>query len=400
MHPSENKNQIINLFCSTTKWQQINLWLKTLSHINEPSVNDYAFFIREKKIIIDDNQILSSITDQTESIIIDIINRNSLSKVILTFETNNQTISVLKSMKISSLLNNKNILKQLNLTDISSDDCILVLKEANEIILTKDDLEKSISTYSTVENELIHFQISISVQITKYDDKKQIKIPLSNRDTTIEQLLNSTGKSIDVYKYLTTNDTKRIINSNEKVSNLNKTKFILVKENETCLVCIKKSNNLQQVDNNEEENEKNQRFTIFATIADINNENQEDILHKYLMYSNDFVPSKNTQLISFQSESPIQFTMINQNLPVTVTIQNKEINKSIQFNCENSITVQRLCEIACQLCCLNNKYYCLSMDDDTELTDSTLSLKDITDENATEISFKLVSTASLYCSIS
>ncbi|CAF3228828.1 unnamed protein product [Rotaria sp. Silwood2] len=302
-------------------------------------------------------------------------------------------------MKISSLLNNENILKQLNLTDVSSDDCVLILKEPNEITLTKDDLQKPISTYATVDNELIHFQISISVQITKHDDKKQIKIPLSNRNITIEQLLNLTEKSIDVYKYLATNDTKRIINSNEILSNLNKTKFILVKENETCLISIKKSNNVQQVDNNEEESEKLQRFISFATIADINKENQEDILHKYLMYSNDFVPSKNTQLISFLSVSPIQFTMINENLPVTVIIQNKEINKSIQFNCEDSITVQRLCEIACQLCCLNNKYYCLSMDDDTELTDSTLSLKDITDENATEISFKLVSTASLYCSI-
>ncbi|CAF4418960.1 unnamed protein product, partial [Rotaria sp. Silwood2] len=355
LQDKNDENQIINLFCSTTKWQQINLWLKTLSHINEPSVNDYAFFMREKKIIIDDNQILSSTIDQTESTTIDIINRNSLSKVILTFETNNQTISVLNSMKISSLLNNENILKQLNLTDVSSDDCVLILKEPNEITLTKDDLQKPISTYATVDNELIHFQISISVQITKHDDKKQIKIPLSNRNITIEQLLNLTEKSIDVYKYLATNDTKRIINSNEILSNLNKTKFILVKENETCLISIKKSNNVQQVDNNE----KLQRFISFATITDINKENQEDILHKYLMYSNDFVPSKNTQLISFLSVSPIQFTMINENLPVTVIIQNKEINKSIQFNCEDSITVQRLCEIACQLCCLNNKYYCL-----------------------------------------
>ncbi|CAF4734483.1 unnamed protein product [Rotaria sp. Silwood1] len=273
------ENQIINLFCSTTKWQQINLWLKTLAHINEPSVNDYTFFMREKKIIIDENQILSSITDQTESIIIDIIDRNTWSKVILTFEINNQTISVLTSMKIYSLLNNENILKQLNLTDVSSDDCILVLREANEIILTKDYHQKPIGNYSIVNNELIHFQISISVQITKYDNKEPIRIPLSNRNITVEQLLNSTEKSIDVYKYLATNDTKRIVNSNEILSNLNKTKFILVKENETCLASIKKSNNLQQVNNREEENEKLQRFIIFATIADIIKENQADLLH-------------------------------------------------------------------------------------------------------------------------
>ncbi|CAF1543651.1 unnamed protein product [Rotaria sp. Silwood1] len=110
------------------------------------------------------------------------------------------------------------------------------------------------------------------------------------------------------------------------------------------------------------------------------------------MYSNDFVPSKDIQLISSQSESPIQFTILDQNLPVTVTIQNQEVNKLIQFNCEDSITLQRLCEIACELCCLNNKHYCLTID-------GTISLKDITDENTIEISFQLVSTASLYCSI-
>ncbi|CAF1543666.1 unnamed protein product [Rotaria sp. Silwood1] len=148
-------------------------------------------------------------------------------------------------MKMYSLLNNENILKQLNLTDVSSDDCVLVLKEANEIILTKYDHQKPIGNYSIVNNELIHFQISISVQITKYDNKEPIRIPLSNRNITVEQLLNSTEKSIDVYKYLATNDTKRIFNSNEILANLNKTKFILVKENETCLPSVKKSNNLQ-----------------------------------------------------------------------------------------------------------------------------------------------------------
>ncbi|CAF3741067.1 unnamed protein product [Rotaria sp. Silwood1] len=100
------------------------------------------------------------------------------------------------------------------------------------------------------------------------------------------------------------------------------------------------------------------------------------------MYSNDFVPSKDIQLISSQSESPIQFTILDQNLPVTVTIQNQEVNKLIQFNCEDSITLQRLCEIACELCCLNNKHYCLTID-------GTISLKDITDENTIEISFQL-----------
>ncbi|CAF1621746.1 unnamed protein product, partial [Rotaria magnacalcarata] len=360
---------MIDLFSSTAKWQQIKFWLKT---IIDPSVDDYVFFMREKEIIIDDNRILSTTT--TESMIIDVINRNSLSKVILTFETNNQTVDVLKSMKISSLL---------NLMGISSDDCVLVLTGENKLKLTEDDLEKSVSTYSSNENDVLHLQLLISIQITKYDDKENINIPLSNRNITIEQLLNLTEKSIDVYKYLATNDTKKIINSNEKLSNLNQTKFILVQENETCLVSImKSSNNLQQ------------RFVVFATLADVYKEN---ILHQYLMYSTDFVPSKDIQLLSFTSESPIQFIAIDENLPITVTVQNDEVNKSIQFNCELSITVERLYAIACQLFSLNNEYYRLTMED-VESIDGDVSLKDI-DENMSEISFKIVSIASQYCSI-
>ncbi|CAF3081804.1 unnamed protein product [Rotaria sp. Silwood2] len=329
--------------------------------------------------------------------IIDIINQNLLTKVIFTFETRSQSIYALKSMKISSLLNNENILEKLNLTDIFSDDFLLVLKEANEQILTKDDLKKSIGIYSTIENQSIHFQILITIQITKYDDKEQIKLHLSNRNITMEQLLHLTEKSIDIYKYFASIDTKRIINSNEMLSNLNKTKFILVKENETCLVSIKKSNDLQLININDEENQQYQRFTSFSTIADINKEIRLDILHQYLLYSNDFVPSINIQLISFQSESPIQFIVIDQNLPATVTIQNSEENKSIHFNCKLSITIKRLHEIACQLFGVNAEFYCLTMKDAISI-DNDISLEDF-EESMTEFQFQMISTASLYCSI-
>ncbi|CAF1478598.1 unnamed protein product [Rotaria sordida] len=329
--------------------------------------------------------------------IIDIINRNIVTKVQFTFETNNYSNYALKSTKISSLLNNENILEYLNLTDLSFDDCLLVVKGSNEHILTKEDLQKSIDTYSITENEPIHFQIMTLVQITKYDDEEQIKVPLLNRNITIEELLHLTRKSIDIYKYLATNDTKRILNSNEKLSNLNKTKFILIKENEMCLVLIKKSNDLQPIHVTEEENEKYQRFIVCATIADVNKENQQDILHQYLLYSNDIVPSTDIQLITFQSESLIQFIAIDQNLPITVTIKNTEVNKSIQFNCRLSITIKRLYGIACQLFCLKREYYCLIMNE-TTLDDDDVCLEDI-DENMTEVQFKIISEASIHCSI-
>ncbi|CAF4177159.1 unnamed protein product, partial [Rotaria sordida] len=397
LHYNEDQNQMMSLFYSTTKWQQINLWLKTLLHIIDPSVDDYMFLIREKKTILDNDQSILSTFDQTESMIIDIINRNIVTKVQFTFETNNYSIYALKSTKISSLLNNENIFKYLNLTDLSFDDCFLVVKGSNEHILTKEDLQKSIDTYSITENEPIHFQIMTLVQITKYDDEEQIKVPLLNRNITIEELLHLTEKSMDVYKYLATNDTKRILDSNEKLSNLNKTKFILIKENEMCLVLIKKSNDLQPIHVTEEENEKYQRFIVCATIADVNKENQQDILHQYLLYSNDIVPSTDIQLITFQSESLIQFISIDQNLPITVTIKNTEVNKSIQFNCRLSITIKRLYEIACQLFCLKREYYCLIMNE-TTLDDDDVCLEDI-DENMTEVQFKIISKASIHCSI-
>ncbi|CAF1547980.1 unnamed protein product, partial [Rotaria sordida] len=59
------QNQMMSLFYSTTKWQQINLWLKTLLHIIDTSVDDYMFLIREKKTILDNDQRILSTFDQT-----------------------------------------------------------------------------------------------------------------------------------------------------------------------------------------------------------------------------------------------------------------------------------------------------------------------------------------------
>jgi hypothetical protein len=387
-----DRNQT-NLFHPTAKWQQIDLWLKTLPQEIDHPVDNYAFLLREQKTIIDDNQSISAVLDQTtESVIIDIINRNIITKVIFSYETNSYFVYALKSIKISSLLNNENLLRQLNLSDISSDVYVLVTGEANEHILTKDDLQQPVDTYSTNENHSIHFRISIFVQITKYDDDEHIKIPLLDRNTTIEQLLQLTGKLIDVYKYLALNDAKRILDNNETIANLNQTKFIIVKENETCLVWIGKSS-----DNCNEENENYQRYAVFASIADIYKENQMDISHQYLLYANDFVPSTETQLTSFQSQLPIRFIVIDENLPVIVTVKNKETNQTIRFNCSLSMTTKRICSISSQLFGLSNESYQL-MQDDSTLVDDDISLEEI-DETMTEMQFQVISTMSMYCSV-
>ncbi len=111
------------------------------------------------------------------------------------------------------------------------------------------------------------------------------------------------------------NDTKRILDYNQTILNLNKTKFILVKEHEKCLVWIEKPDKFDQ------ENEKCQRYAMFASITEIYKENQIDVSHQYLLHANDFVSSAETQLASFQLESFIRFILINHNLPVTVIVK-------------------------------------------------------------------------------
>jgi hypothetical protein len=377
----EDRNQT-NLFHPTTTWQQIEHWLKTLPQKIDPLVENYAFVMKEQQTILDDNQAISSVFDPTESATIDIVNRNSIKEVVFSYETHSQCICAFQSMKISSLLNSEELLRQLNVSGMSFDDYVLVFGETNEQILTKNDLEQTVGTYSTAEEQSsIHFRISIFVQITKYDDQEQIKIPILNRNITIEQVLQLTGKSIDVYKYLASNTTKRILDSNEMISNFNETKFILLKENETCLVWIGKSDN--------RENEHIQRFAVFASLADIS--------QQYLLYANDFVPSAETQLTSFPSESLIRFIAIDNNLPATVTVQNKETNQTMTFNCSLTMTAKRICAISDQLFGSSKKSYQL-MQDDSTLIDSEISLEEI-DETMTKFQFQVTSTISMYCSI-
>jgi hypothetical protein len=193
-----------------------------------------------------------------------------------------------------------------------------------------------------------------------------------------------TNAAFDIYKYLASNYTKKILHFGEQLSNLLDTKFILVQSHETCLISIEKP-------------KYNQRFTIFATIADICGENQIDIDHQSLLYADDFVPSPDTQLVSFLTVSPIRFTLIDGNLPVTVTIQNSEDHRFIKFHCSLTITVKRLCFIACQLFGVNSNYYRLKQAE-CLIDDDEVTLDDI-DSTMTEIQFQLISTASITSSI-
>jgi len=376
-----------------TTWQQINHWLKTMSKIINSPIDDFVFVEKEQKTIVDDHQSIFSSSDPTTSTTFDGINRDNTTKVILSFESHSQSICALKSISIYLLLRNKYLLQQLHV-NISLDECVVVLEDSEKKLLTKNDTRKALSEYLTVDNQPIHIRISILIEIIKNDDKQQLKIPISNRNTTIEEILPLTNVSINIYKYLASYITKYIISNNEYISNLNETKFFLVKENETCLISIKISDELQLIDINDG-NDQNQRFLISATMSDIYKQNKIDTEHRFLLYSDDFVPSLDIPLTSFPKISPIKFTIIGNNLPITVTIINDE--HSIKFNCSYSMKIKRLIQIGCQLFNIKPDFYQL-MHLDCLIDDDDMSLEEI-DSSITDAEFKLISKATLHTSI-
>ncbi|UJR29383.1 hypothetical protein I4U23_010595 [Adineta vaga] len=396
LQTKQNQEQI-GLFHSAANWQHVNDWLKHFAQFIDSPTNEFAFLHKEQKLILDEDQSISSILEPTKSIIIDGIDRNTTTKVTFTYETNKASIYALKSTRISHLLNNDQLLRQLKLIDISPNDCVLVLGETNEQILSQNDMQQSVDNYITTDNQSIDFRISILVQIVRYDNSESISILLPNRNVTMEYILQSSKVSSNIYKYLASNFTKKIVDYCEKLSNLRETKFILVKENETCLISIEKPKNNQLLELDEDDNDIHQRYTIFTKISDIYQENQFDIDHQFLLSSDSFVPSLNTQLFSFGSTSPIRFTLLQQNLPVNVIIENTENHQTIRFSCSLTITIEHLRSIACQLFSINKNYYQLK-NDDCLFDDEDITLDDI-DSQMTEIQLQLISTTSIYSSI-
>ena len=276
------------------------------------------------------------------------------------------------------LLNNEQLLNDLKLIDISANDYVLLLGDTNEHKLSENDMRKSIDNYSTNLNEIIRFRIHISIQIRKYAKDSTSNLLISNPNQTIEQIFQSIENKSPYDKYLASSYTKMILNFNENLLNLIGTSFILVKESETCLVSIQHS----------------QRFTIYATITDIYRQNQFSIDQQFLLFSDDFVPNFDTQLISLlhSSSRTIQLTLMETNLPLAVTVEHKQ--QSVKFNCSSTITVTRLCSIACQLLHLNNQFYKLEQDG-CLLDDDDVTLNDI-DSTESLFRFQLHSTASIF----
>jgi hypothetical protein len=387
--------QEIKLFDPISKWEQIALWLKTQNILTETPVDSYYFWDRERRNILDKQQSISSTLGNSTSITIDGINGDDIMEIILSYDKNQQNIRILKCCPVYYLLTNPQYLQKLNLK-ISPTDCILVLiKENDKKILTNEDIQQPIGNYSSIDNEIIHFEISILIQLIQFDNQQELQIPISNRNITIKQLLELSTTD-NIYQYLALIDTHIILSNTEKLSNINQTKFFLVKENQTCLISIEQSEDvLVQIYT---DNTIHQQYIIYTTISDIYKQNKSIIQDHYLVYENDFIPSENILLTSFlQTTSPIKFTLINKKFQANVTVINEEENASVQFHCSPSISIGRVCHIACQLFNINKRFYRLILSDNSNVEDD-YSLND-TCESMDDIQLKLQSTADVKCQI-
>ena len=398
LRPKEGETQT-TLFHASTRWHQIDLWLRHMPAMNALSARGFAYFVKEQNTIADDEEPISLALEQFKSVTVDCISQDTTVKVTFAYETNSQSISALKSMRISQLLNNERLLRPLNLVDISPNDCVLVLGENNGQILSPEEIRKPVGEYATTAEQSIYFRISLLIQILNSSNGQRQQIPLANARITVEELLRMSSASSEEYRYLASNYTKRILDPNEKLSDLNETKFLLVREQDACLVVIKKLTNTTLVDITADADKTiQQRFTVLASIDDVCRTNKIDNDRQYLLHATDFVPSKETQLVSLRKVSPIAFLLTEENLPIRVTIQNTIDNSTVQFHCALTMTVKRLCSIACQLFDFSSRFvqlvYTGSM-----MSDDDLCLEDFLESTATEVAFQLTSSAPLKSSI-
>ncbi|CAF3873177.1 unnamed protein product [Rotaria sp. Silwood2] len=328
---------------------------------------------------------------ETIPTIIDCISQDAMIKVILSYDTIKETVFTLKSLPICDLLKNESLLKPLEL-DISPRDCVRVLEDKNNQILSKEDMQQSVNFYSVSDDQSIHFRICLLIEISTYDKTLEMQIPISDRNATIGHLLRLPEIEHDSYKYLASSQTQQVMSENQKLSDLNETTFILVTENETCCVSIETLNESLSV-TSVTRNMAHQQFTIYATLAAVYKQNNIDPEQQHLLYWNDFVPSIKTQLNTLQENSLVRFTLINGNLPIGVqvsTILNDE-EYAIEFHCKSEIKVERLCQITCKLLNVKNKFYQLKMND-CILDDNEISLNEIVSDSP-DIQLHLICTA-------
>ncbi|CAF1064818.1 unnamed protein product [Adineta steineri] len=356
------------------QWTQIELWRKLVLPQIESSC---TFWNREKQSLINEDQLIE-LSDNIGTII-DGIALDDTVHIDLTFGENTQHIHTLKSVKIQDILNNQTFLG-LNLNN-----CCLY---SNDQLITKDDYRQQIDAYRRDDNNgTIHFRLMIPINILINNNNQEMKILLSDNSKTVEQLLQKIEIPDNRNLYLTSNDTQRIFQNDEFIVQLHTQDFILVEENETYYVSISFQNENKSV---------HQRFRTSAVVNNILKENGFDYNQQQLLYDNDFVPAENTPLSCF--ESPICFQLTDTILPSSITVVNPEdSNSSLMFFGRSSMSMKRILDIACQLFRIRKSYYFLHYDN-SEIDEGIL-LEDL-DTTDNRFEFKLISKASIKCSIS
>ncbi|CAF1383889.1 unnamed protein product [Rotaria sordida] len=229
----------------------------------------------------------------------------------------------------------------------------------NEPVITSSIEEQILShaTNSSSVNKESQQQTGLFHRTTKW---QQINFWLKNLASMIE-------KPAENYAYW---DQKHhsIVDGNQSISSTihpsMTTTFDEIKWNDTIEVTFSLDNNNQTrlsdsilVEVDDQENIISQQFTIFATMANVYQQNKINTEQQSLLYFNDVIPSLDTQLISFPLKSTIEFTLIDAKLPITATIVNVEDQRSIKFQCSYFIIIKHLCQIARQLFVVNSDYY-------------------------------------------
>ncbi|CAF1346001.1 unnamed protein product [Adineta ricciae] len=175
-------------------------------------------------------------------------------------------------------------------------------KENQSIPLSKHDVQKTLRTFCTTENDELNIRLAVSKVVTIHDGEKETTIVLPKESMTTRDLL----KLINTDRCLAAKETKRIRKENEVISFIQEDKFLLVDRKDVCHVAITSSAFV--VEN---------CFSSNATIVDI-------------------IAAKETQLIYYMAETPIHFTTTENSLPVTVRVNLDEHGKTIHVSEDNA----------------------------------------------------------------
>ena len=374
------------LFHRDSTWEKMNGWLKTRSSTPNLANQDYVFVVREQQTVIDESDNISAATNLTQSVTIDVISREMVVQVVCSYETSSELLRMLKSTKVASLLNNENLRRRFNINEMSLENCALLFEEGDhQTALSDVELVQTLGDFCQSKEQPIHFRILLSSSVTIYYGHERIRVSITDKGMTVGGLLPLIGKPMDVKRYLASKMTKRVFATADVIFDLGDREFLLLEEKDIRRV---------RIDDSEDNNDR--PFAVSVTIADIRQAFELD--DQYFLSSDDFVPSPETSLISFPPDSPIRLTIIDYDLPVSVTVRDEQqLTRVAQMHCAHSMLISRLCSISCQLLGVNDDSCQLTLSDGTCL-DGELSLMDI-DESMSDIELRLIVPESLSCSI-